>query len=226
MTHKYPLCRACFCEFFRGVRWDPGYIPANPLILGPSKRWLALGFLVATNSISESGSSTSESNDRTNLANAEIFGSLTLPETNSKSTRKWMVGILLSFSEAYFQGRTVSFREGSPLCGRFLKFWRMFFKFVMKPPSQTRFFGCVMVCHILELFVGKKNTVVWGPICRAWWRILPIKRQCQREECPVFFDWPYYVSSVPWENQTFCLHYLVGIKQCKWFGHFEGFPVK
>ncbi len=37
----------------------------------------------------------------------------TLPETNSKSTRKWMVGILISFwGPAYFQGRAVSFREG------------------------------------------------------------------------------------------------------------------
>ena len=38
-----------------------------------------------------------------------------LPETNSKSTRKWMVGIR-SFpfeSPAYFQRRTVSFREGN-----------------------------------------------------------------------------------------------------------------
>ena len=37
---------------------------------------------------------------------------ITLPETNSKSTRKWMVGIrLFPFGMAYFQGRTVSFRE-------------------------------------------------------------------------------------------------------------------
>ena len=39
----------------------------------------------------------------------------TLPETNSKNASKWMVGILLYFpiGEAYFQGRTVSFTEGS-----------------------------------------------------------------------------------------------------------------
>ncbi len=38
----------------------------------------------------------------------------TLPETNSKSPWKWMVGIRsFPFGMAYFQGRTVSFREGS-----------------------------------------------------------------------------------------------------------------
>ena len=36
----------------------------------------------------------------------------TFPETKSKSTCKWMVGILVSFWDpAYFQVRTVSFRE-------------------------------------------------------------------------------------------------------------------
>ncbi len=38
----------------------------------------------------------------------------TLPETNSESPWKWMVGILLSYwGPAYFQGRAVSFREGT-----------------------------------------------------------------------------------------------------------------
>ena len=49
------------------------------------------------------------------------FSYVTLPENNSLSTRKWMVGIrLFPFRMAYFQGRTVSFREGisssSPIC--------------------------------------------------------------------------------------------------------------
>ena len=38
----------------------------------------------------------------------------TLPKTNSKRTRKWMVGIrLFPIGMAYFQGLKVSFREGN-----------------------------------------------------------------------------------------------------------------
>ena len=49
------------------------------------------------------------------------FFYVTLPENNGHRTRKWMVGIrLFPFRMAYFQGRTVSFREGissaSPIC--------------------------------------------------------------------------------------------------------------
>ena len=41
-----------------------------------------------------------------------MFLDSTLPETNSKSPWKWMVGRrMLPFGMAYFQGRTVSFRE-------------------------------------------------------------------------------------------------------------------
>ena len=41
---------------------------------------------------------------------------LTLPETNSKSGRKWIVGFLVSFwgKQAIFRGKlAVSFREGN-----------------------------------------------------------------------------------------------------------------
>ena len=37
---------------------------------------------------------------------------ITMPETNRKSTWKWMVEILASFEMAYFQGRTVIYLQG------------------------------------------------------------------------------------------------------------------
>ena len=43
----------------------------------------------------------------------KMKGRNTLPETNSKNTWRWMVGRRsFPFGMAYFQGRTVSFREG------------------------------------------------------------------------------------------------------------------
>ena len=39
------------------------------------------------------------------------FQKLQYPPVNEHSTRKWMVGILASFSDNLFSGRTVSFRE-------------------------------------------------------------------------------------------------------------------
>ncbi len=47
-----------------------------------------------------------------------------LPETNSKSTCKWMFGIqAFPIGMAYFQGRTVSFRECTLKCLSHLTFW-------------------------------------------------------------------------------------------------------
>ena len=50
---------------------------------------------------------------------------LPLPKTNSKSTWKWMIGkrSFHFWGPAYFQGRTVSFREGNPYEQRSKPLW-------------------------------------------------------------------------------------------------------